>query len=78
MEVIFFINVKFHSEKKKGQTALVFTIFTAVNVVEFFLKSTWNSTVNVKELTNTKHNSTVIRSTQLSGFPRQVWSTSVS
>ena len=50
MEVIFFINVKFHSEKKKGQTALVFTIFTAVNVVEFFLKSTWNSTVNVKEI----------------------------
>lgn len=40
LEVIFFTNVKFHSGKEKGQTALVFTIFTAINVVDFFLKST--------------------------------------
>lgn len=38
LEVIFFTNVKFHSGKEKGQTALVFTIFTAINVVDFFFK----------------------------------------
>lgn len=56
-------------------TALAFTIFTAVNVVEFHLKSTWNSTINVKDIYRytIKHNSTIIRSTQLSDFPRQFY-----
>ena len=41
----------------------------------FFLKSTSNSTINVKEIYKytIKHNSTVIRSTQLSDFPRQFY-----
>ena len=56
-----------------SQTALAFPIYTAVNAVEFHLKSTWNSTINVKEIYkySIKHNSTIIRSTQLSDFP--VW-----
>lgn len=31
-----------------GLTALAFTIFTAVNVMEFHLKSIWNSTINLQ------------------------------
>lgn len=75
MEVIVFINVKFQSEKKNGLNSPTFTIFTAVNVMEFHLKSTWNSAINVKEIYKytIKHNSTVISSTQLSDFPRQFY-----
>lgn len=51
-----------------GLAALAFTIFTAVNVVEFHLKSTWNSTINVKDTIKIHYQAQFYYNTQYTTF----------